>query len=111
MPLTDRLKAAIAAQGIDVRDAAESTGVCEAAYVVVRDGGVTPRGRSNAVRVTIATIYVPYKKPEQLANLRERVKTALLAAGQKLGAVSSHEIDDTYKAAECEIQVYTPCAI
>lgn len=102
----DKAKTALAAAGIDARDAANYAGKCKAPYAVVYSRGDLPLGRTTRRIGVNVLLHVPAAKPELMPGLRERARAAILSAGLFAQQADEDGVLDNYEALTALLSFY-----
>lgn len=111
MTLSEKAIAALKAAGLDARKPANYVGECKAPYLVVRDGGDQPGGKTTCKRAVVLYAYAPYNQPVKLTTL---LADARVAMGQvralRPAATGEETIDNEYKAITASLTYTALCA-
>jgi hypothetical protein len=90
----------------------EAVGPCKKAYLVVYDGGLSPRTRATAERLVGVGAYVPLGRQAELEQVLRKAARRLTAAGLKpRGAAGPEAIDEGFKAHTQTMEFAALCAL
>lgn len=112
MTLFDRAYSALAGAGLPVYHAAEKTGQCRAAYLVVYDGGMIPASRATGYRVIGVAAFAPIGKRDEIEPMLRAADAALKPLKLRpRGSPGAEGIDDAFRAHTQSTEYMAPCAL